>query len=398
MITSWSAAAGVCSRKTLARRVATYERMRTGQGGRTYTYQGILMKTAIRATVYAVVLLLSVQAAAQARQSDSIINVFDKGYTLMHLNSGAGFVVHGRATLGSIPATGVGVRMMWFPRKWAFRAGRVTSSGATYWDLDNIGNGSVAFGEDTRAVGDYSFAMGHGSFASGKVSIAMGDSAISRWRAIAIGSKVRATADNSIAIGTNARSNHHGTIVLGDGCSLSPDTVHSTNSDQFVVRACGGYMFYTNSKLTQGVRLSSGGGSWDNISDVNRKENFAELDGEEVLLRLREVPVRTWNYKAQGAEIRHAGPTAQDFHAAFGLGDSDLTINTVDIDGINMAAVKALEARSAQQQERIEVLEAEVSRLRAELDRQRRLQTEQQAVLAALAAQLEKIVAREGTK
>jgi hypothetical protein len=62
------------------------------------------------------------------------------------------------------------------------------------------------------------------------------------------------------------------------------------------------------------------------------------LDGEEVLLRLRSVPVTTWNYLTQDRTIRHIGPMAQDFHAAFGLGESELLINTVDIDGVNMAA------------------------------------------------------------
>lgn len=101
----------------------------------------------------------------------------------------------------------------------------------------------------------------------------------------------------------------------------------------------------------------------------------------------------TWNYTSQDAEIRHAGPTAQDFHAAFGLGESELTINTVDIDGINLAAVKALEARTAAQQARIESLETEVAALRAELEEQRRLRAEQQAALAALAEKIDALVA-----
>jgi hypothetical protein len=77
----------------------------------------------------------------------------------------------------------------------------------------------------------------------------------------------------------------------------------------------------------------------------------------------------TWNYKSQDTEIRHAGPTAQDFHAAFGLGESELMINTIDIDGINLAAIKALEERTRELREataEIEVLQAEVAALEAE--------------------------------
>ena len=53
-----------------------------------------------------------------------------------------------------------------------------------------------------------------------------------------------------------------------------------------------------------------------------------------------------WNYKAQNTAIRHMGPTAQDFRAAFGLGDFPLRINTIDADGVALAGVKALEART----------------------------------------------------
>ena len=57
------------------------------------------------------------------------------------------------------------------------------------------------------------------------------------------------------------------------------------------------------------------------------------------------MPIREWNYKAQDAAVRHVGPTAQDFHAAFGLGEDPLRISTIDADGIALAAVQALEAR-----------------------------------------------------
>ena len=89
------------------------------------------------------------------------------------------------------------------------------------------------------------------------------------------------------------------------------------------------------------------------------------------------VPVSTWNYITQDPSIRHMGPTAQDFAAAFGLGESDVMINSVDIDGVNMAGVKALDARTLIQQQRIETLENENAELRARLDRLEKLLTEQ---------------------
>jgi uncharacterized small protein (DUF1192 family) len=60
---------------------------------------------------------------------------------------------------------------------------------------------------------------------------------------------------------------------------------------------------------------------------------------------------------------------AQDFYAAFGLGESDRLINTIDIDGINMAGVKALENRTARQQKEIERLNARVESLEQRIQR-----------------------------
>jgi len=40
--------------------------------------------------------------------------------------------------------------------------------------------------------------------------------------------------------------------------------------------------------------------------------------------------------------VRHLGPVAQDFRAAFGLGRNDTTITTVDADGVALAAIQGL--------------------------------------------------------
>ena len=58
------------------------------------------------------------------------------------------------------------------------------------------------------------------------------------------------------------------------------------------------------------------------------------VNGQAVLARLAEVPITTWNYETQDPTIRHMGPMAQDFHAAFGLGESERHIPTIDADGV----------------------------------------------------------------
>jgi hypothetical protein len=75
------------------------------------------------------------------------------------------------------------------------------------------------------------------------------------------------------------------------------------------------------------------------------------------------MPVREWNYKSQDPTVRHVGPTAQDFYAAFKLAASDTTITTTDMDGIALLAIQALERRTAQ----VSTLEARVAELERRL-------------------------------
>jgi hypothetical protein len=101
-----------------------------------------------------------------------------------------------------------------------------------------------------------------------------------------------------------------------------------------------------------------------NLSDRNLKENFAPVDVSSVMEKLAQVQVSTWNYKSDSSDIRHIGPMAQDFARAFGVGDSDRVIHTVDSGGVTMAAVQALYQMTLEQNQRIAVLEAEVRELR----------------------------------
>ncbi len=85
----------------------------------------------------------------------------------------------------------------------------------------------------------------------------------------------------------------------------------------------------------------------------------APVDGFEILERLAALPISTWNYKNDPPAVRHLGPMAQDFAAAFGLGDDDTRIATVDAQGVLMVAVQALYRR-------VQQLEREVAELRGD--------------------------------
>jgi hypothetical protein len=140
-----------------------------------------------------------------------------------------GFVARGAESVGTIPASGKGARAMWYPGRGVFRAGIVDGS---QWDLANLGDYTVAFGENTVARGDAAVAMGEGSQALGQASVAMGLVTIasgpgsvafgsateaSGGMAVALGQSTRASGDFSIAAGANSRAGGAGSVAMGMG-------------------------------------------------------------------------------------------------------------------------------------------------------------------------------------
>lgn len=325
--------------------------------------------------------------------------------------------------LATVPVIDAGRRMLWYSDQAAFRVGSVDTYGRTYWDISNLGFASLATGENTRAAGAHSFAIGLASTATGDGSVALGvngtananqaiafNGTTNQYGAVAIGLGAQAfgphaqawgpsslasgmasinigpsvslgnysvaiglqsstTGSYTIAIGKNARTaGRNGSMVLGDGSApFSRDSVYATANDQFVMRGASGIRFFTDasSDTPAGVELSPGGGAWSMVSDRNQKENFlpiGPMEAELLLQKLATIPVSRWNYKNQASSRQHLGPMAQDFQAAFGLNgpDNDTTINSVDMDGLSMAAIQALERRTGTLQEQTRDMTQEV--------------------------------------
>jgi hypothetical protein len=342
------------------------------------------MITRLRATLAAA--LLAAGFAAPAHGQSDILLRLRSGSPLgdrFRVDSASGFVAKGVLGIGIIPFTGAGERLMWHPYKAAFRAGSIGSAG-TQWDDANVGFYTWAGGYNTIALGLSSFAMGYQSTALGSYSNALGYTANADGTgAVAIGYRTTADADYSVAIGQRASTNGHaGAIVLSDGSTT--DSTQASANNQFTVRAAGGVRLFTNATMTVGVQVAAGGSSWAVISDRNRKQDFLGVDGEDVLMRLRQVSVSTWRYRDEvDRSTFHIGPMAQDWHRAFGFTTDDHTINMSDFDGVNLAAIKALEERTAQLQAR----SAEVEQLRTQLTAQQQRLDELEAAVRALQAQ-----------
>ena len=99
--------------------------------------------------------------------------------------------------------------------------------------------------------------------------------------------------------------------------------------------------------------------------DSTWKENFVELDPQEILQVLVEIPVARWNTQGLDPSIYHVGPMAQDSYAAFGQGKDDEHINTGDEIGIALLAIQGLHQTAEGQAEQIAELRSQNADLEA---------------------------------
>ncbi|RYZ37954.1 MAG: peptidase S74 [Myxococcaceae bacterium] len=318
-------------------------------------------------------------------------------FPLFTVDSAGGLLARGALGYGAIPMSGKGERMMWYPSKAAFRAGAAT----TEWDDANIGNYSwaggnavlasaygafaygdacqatatvaVCMGSANKATGTASTVTGASSTASGFASVALGYTNMASGQgSVAIGYRANANADYSLAMGQRSSSGgFDGSFIWADASTLS-NVVSNTAANQFMVRAAGGIRLRTNSTLTTGCDLPAGSGVFSCTSDRATKEDFRRVDGEEVLAKVAAMPVGSWRYQTEAEGVRHVGPVAQDFRAAFGLGTDDKSIGLLDIDGVNMVAIQALARRTQElnaKSAEVDTLKAEMAELKRSLSR-----------------------------
>ena len=231
------------------------------------------------------------------------------------------------------------------------------SGGAT------VGGGfrNTAYGEDST-VGGGSYDAATGSWATvggGHNNLASGDSST-----VPGGTRNVAQGDYSFAAGRRAKAQNQGCFVWADSTDAD---LNCTNTNRFLTRAAGGYKLFTDSSMSTFAWLAPGASTWSELSDRNVKENYLPTDGKKILISLASIPITTWNYKSQDPSIRHMGPVAQDFSAAFGLGESDKHINTIDVDGVALAAIQGLYKLVQEKEGRISTLEERNLKLQARL-------------------------------
>ena len=136
------------------------------------------------------------------------------------LDGDGGILATGTFNSGkSLVTTGEGTRLIWYPKKAAFRAGRVYDD---KWDDGNIGLNSVGMGTSSKASGGTSTAMGSYTTASGEVSTAMGNVTMaSGLISTAMGNGTTASGDFSTAMGNYTKASGSYSIAMGNGIEAS---------------------------------------------------------------------------------------------------------------------------------------------------------------------------------
>ena len=267
--------------------------------------------------------------------------------------------------------------------------------------VQNTATGSFALSNNT--TGSFNTATGPAALfnnTTGNANIATGHSAL---RFNTTGNENTATGVNALFFNTTGNNNTaSGLDALSNNITGSDNTaighladVALTNLTNATAIGAGAVVDASN-KVRIGntsVTVIEGQVAFTFTSDKNQKEHFKPVDGEEVLDKIRQIPVQSWNYiRHNPNDFRHYGPVAQDFFAAFGhdgIGTigTPTTINTGDMAGILMAAIQGLEKRSAELKEK----EGKIAELEARLKTLERLMHDRPHVPASTDPALSKI-------
>ena len=137
------------------------------------------------------------------------------------------------------------------------------------------------------------------------------------------------------------------TNTAGDGQDWQAGNRDATD---FVIEPSGGSDAFT---LTPSGDATAAGALLQN-ADPAATESRAPVDGNQMLERIIDLPVESFEYADDESDARHVGPSGADFRAAFGLGASDATVAPGDIGGVTLAAIQALARNAAASDARVD--------------------------------------------
>ena len=331
-------------------------------------------------------------AAGGANDHGGLNGLGDDDHTQYVLADGVrsttnGFAVTGFLNSGTIPRSGFGTRLMWYPGKGAFRAGHVNG---TQWNDASVGDHSAALGinttasgytsaamgSSTEASGDYSTAMGQGTEASGDYSTAMGgNTTASGDYSAALGTSTTASGDRATAMGLTTTAQAYASLVIGAWNTISGSTTSWVSTEPLFVAGNGSpgsradaLTLYKDGDLTIAGTLTEN-------SDRRLKTAIRPLTGAlDAVTALQPVRYR-FRPDASRPAGEHIGLVAQAVQAVLpelvsAGADGFLSVSYSKLAAVLAAAVGeqqteivALRAENEAQQAHIDALEARLARI-----------------------------------
>jgi hypothetical protein len=211
---------------------------------------------------------------------------------------------------------------------------------------------TVGGGMENSVSGSYSVITGGaGNYVLGDYSTALGLNDTTGW-----------SGHYSMTFGNTIYNNNDYRVIFFDAGNPGSLNINRDNRDGTV----NSYPIQAGNSASNGngAYLSSGG-TWTNGSSRTFKENFTPFDGSELLSKISNLSITTWNFR-QSTE-KHVGPVAEEFVGAFDTGvireddgqRDDKYLAAGDVAGVALAGVQELIHE-------IEKLKKEIAELKAQ--------------------------------
>ncbi|MFZ2038530.1 MAG: LamG-like jellyroll fold domain-containing protein [Minisyncoccia bacterium] len=220
-------------------------------------------------------------------------------------------------------------------------ANGITGTSLYYAGGGGGGTWSGAGGAGGSSVGGHGGASGNGGLTSPTANTGSGGGGG--------GSDVAGTGGaNGVVIISYIPAGGGQIIIATDPADQLPNIIGTGNSIKSSV--VGDYIKLRTTDIGWVVESLIASTSWNNLADGTAynpssrsvKENFTQLDKQDILNKIAKLDMTEWNYIAQDDGIKHIGPIAEDFYATFGLGGTDKAISTIDPAGIALVGIQAL--------------------------------------------------------
>ena len=169
-------------------------------------------------------------------------------------------------------------------------------------------------------------------------------------------------------------------------------SINDTGGPEFVIQPDGRVLIGPGPQRNFDLRPSGNlflTGTLFQSSDENLKTAFDKIDADDVLDKIADMPIQSWQFKSDDPKQRHIGPTSQDFQSAFKLGPDEKTIAPVDGIGVSLVAIKALHNQLDQKNQQVAQLTEQMAGQQERLDQQQKLLEQQQQLLEQFSDRLD---------